>query len=116
MTNLEMQRAGEDAAASYLERKGMQVLVRNWRLKMGEIDIVAYDGEILVFVEVKARGRSDFIEPSLVVTYPKQKKLKRLAEAFVSFENPSFKGYRFDVVSVVADRGAPLVNHIPDAF
>lgn len=111
-----MKRVGEDAAASYLERMGMQVLARNWRLKMGEIDIVAYDGEILVFVEVKARARSDFIDPSLVVTYPKQKRLKRLAEAFITFEEPQFSGFRFDVVSVVTDREAPVVRHIPDAF
>ncbi|MGH2722043.1 MAG: YraN family protein, partial [Actinomycetota bacterium] len=53
--NRELQQAGEGAAARHLERRGLRILARNWRIRMGELDLVARDGGVLVFVEVKTR-------------------------------------------------------------
>ena len=106
---------GEDAAARFLETRGFEVLARNWRLKMGEIDIIAKEGSILVFVEVKTRRTADFVDPSVAVDFRKQRKLRRLAEAYIAIERPSFERCRFDVVSVVHD-GLTKLRHIPDAF
>ncbi len=115
MTREELKVEGEDAAQRFLEARGLKVLARNWRLKMGELDIVAMDGPTIVFVEVKTRKTASFMEPSGAVNWKKQQKLRRLAEAFMKFRNPTFESARFDVVSVVFDGRARIV-HIPDAF
>jgi putative endonuclease len=114
--HLVLKALGEDAAARYLERKGMNVVARNWRMKMGELDLVAVDGSTLVFVEVKARRGEPFIEPELAVGYDKQKRLRRVAEAYLAIERPFFKDCRFDVISVVAGVLEPKLRHIPNAF
>lgn len=82
---------------------------------MGELDIVAREGATLVFVEVKTRQSSGFMDPSAAVDWKKQRKLRRLAEAYITFEKPDFETCRFDVVSVVHD-GRPLIVHMPGAF
>lgn len=106
---------GEDSAARVLQRKGMRVLARNWRCRLGELDLVAMDGSTIVFVEVKCRTRDRLYDPALAVDHRKQIRLRRLAEAFLAVENPAFIDCRFDVVSVVA--ASPVrVRHLADAF
>jgi len=107
---------GEDTAAAFLANHGFRLIARNWRTRFGELDLVAMDGRTLVFVEVKARQRADFIDPALGVDYRKQVKLRRLATAFLAQMAPSFEGCRFDVVSVVAGEQPMRINHIIDAF
>lgn len=111
-----LQHLGEEAAASYLRRSGMRVLARNWRIKAGEIDIVAMDGRRLVFVEVKAREHDRFADPALAVGWDKQRRLRRLAEAYIAITSPDFEDCRFDVVSVIAAATGPKLRHIPAAF
>lgn len=115
MSREDLQITGEDAAAQFLAKRGLEVVVRNWRLKMGEIDIVAKEGSILVFVEVKTRRTADFVDPSVAVDFRKQQKLRRLAEAYIAIERPEFERCRFDVVAVVHD-GQSRLRYIPDAF
>lgn len=106
---------GEDAAAELLKAKGLKVIARNWRTRFGELDLVALDGTTLVFVEVKARQLADFVEPAQAVDRTKQRKIRRLAEAYLAFEHPQHEACRFDVVSVVA--GAPVrIRHLTNAF
>ncbi len=107
---------GEDAAARYLERRGYRVLHRNWRIRMGELDLVAMKDRTLVFVEVKARASTRFAEPESSVGRRKQQRLRRLGEAYLIFERPDFEYCRFDVVSVVADMREPRLRHIENAF
>lgn len=116
MERSELQTVGEDAAARYLKRRGFKVLERNWRLKLGELDIVAMDGETLVFVEVKTKQDPLFADPALSVDFRKQRKLRRLAEAYIAITKPDFVNCRFDVVSVVGGVTEPLLRHIPQAF
>lgn len=116
MGNRELQQAGEGAAARHLEGRGLRILARNWRIRMGELDLVARDGGVLVFVEVKTRVTGDFVDPALGVDHRKRRQLRRLAEAYLALERPRPGPCRFDVVSVVLGTGGPAVRHIVDAF
>lgn len=112
----DVQRAGEDAAAAFLRRRGMRILARNWRVRLGELDIVARHGRTLVFVEVKARRTDAFADPAVGVDHRKQQRLRRLAAAYLALERPAFADCRFDVVTVVLDARRPRVEHIVAAF
>lgn len=106
-------RRGEDAAASYLERVGMTIVERNWRGKSGEVDIVALDGTTLVLCEVKTRRSTSAGTPEESVTPAKQKRYRRLAEAYVQHADAAPVDVRFDVVSilVIAEDRALLRHH-----
>lgn len=106
---------GEDAAAGLLERKGMRILARNWRIRLGELDLVAMEGSTLVFVEVKCRVRDQLYDPALAVDHRKRLRLRRVAEAYLALEHPRYADCRFDVVSVVP--GSPVrIRHLVNAF
>jgi putative endonuclease len=116
MNNRALQQAGEQAAARHLERRGFRILARNWRIRMGELDLVAEEGSVLVFVEVKTRRSAGFVDPAAGVDFRKRCRLRRLAEAYLAIERPAAGPCRFDVVSVVLDRRHPTVQHISNAF
>ena len=104
---------GESAAAAYLERTGMQIVERNWRCQRGEIDIVALDGDALVLCEVKTRTTPAKGTPEEAVSPAKQRKLVRLAEAYITSAGVEPCTVRFDVVSirVLSDDRALLRHH-----
>lgn len=111
-------RFGEDVAARYLKDAGFTLLDRNWRCSDGEIDIIARDAGVLVFVEVKTRSTLAFGDPSEAVNYAKAARLRRLAMRWLDEHREGFwPELRFDVVSVVrlADSG-PSVQHMRGAF
>jgi putative endonuclease len=108
---------GEEIAVAYLRHKGYSIVERNYRRRFGEIDIIAKDGETVVFVEVKTRKSARFGSPFDAVDLHKQKKMSRVALAYLSscrlFDRPA----RFDVVAVFLRRGSsPEVEIIQDAF
>lgn len=106
---------GEAEAAEYLVRKGFRILQRNWRFLHLEIDLLAMDGDMLVVVEVKTRGRIDFGDPQSFVTRAKQKKLIRAANHYIT--ETDFNGEtRFDVMAVLKHGTTFEITHIPDAF
>lgn len=107
--------AAESFAASWLAGKGYRVLATNVTTRAGEIDIVAVDGETLVFVEVKARVRRDFGPAIAAVGLDKQRRVARAASAWLA-TNTWSGACRFDVVGL--DRGVDGwdVTHLPDAF
>lgn len=109
-------RRGEDLAVEWLERSGYVVLERNYRCSQGEIDIVAVDGETLVFCEVKTRRTSRWGQPSEAVHRAKQSRYRRLAASWIAERRPGSVQVRFDVVSVIVGARGPQVTHIPDAF
>ena len=116
-------RAAEDLVAARLASSGWELLERNARTRYGELDIVAFDGEALVFVEVKAgRMGSAFgpERPVLSVDWRKQLRIRRLATAWMG-ERRGIRRYaeiRFDAVGVTFDRGGRMldVEHIENAF
>ncbi len=92
-------RLGEDITAMYLQRAGFDILCRNYRTKGGETDIIAANGEFIVFVEVKTRDISAFERGEFAVTKQKQQRLIRCAEAYLR-SNPCELQPRFDVAVV----------------
>ena len=109
--------AGESAAARLLERRGFRVVETNVRCRLGEIDIVALDAGVIVFVEVKSNRGGRFGTPEEMVTPAKQRRLTRLASWYLQRRCWLGRPARFDVVAVDWDAGgAGVVRHFPDAF
>ncbi len=103
-------RKGERIACRFLLRQGFDVLARRYCGRSGELDIVAFDGEILVFVEVKTRDSSDFGEPWEFVDWQKQQILRRTAEEFIADHDLGEYAYRFDIVSVIGNEITLFLN------
>jgi putative endonuclease len=108
---------GESVAADVLTRRGYRIVERNCRSRWGELDVVAYDGETLVFVEVKARRAAQFGDPAYAVDRRKQARLVQLAERYLARRRLGEPPCRFDVV-LVDERPAraPQVEVITNAF
>jgi putative endonuclease len=108
---------GERVAALALIGAGMVVLDRNWRCASGELDIVARDGDTIVFCEVKTRRGAGFGTPVEAVGYAKVRRLRALASSWLA-AHPDVRGeVRFDVVSVWPQPAGPAtVEHLPGAF
>jgi len=101
-------RAGEDAAACHLEERGYKLLERNYRCRAGEIDIVALDGGVLCFVEVKARGIGAYGGGLEAVENRKQGRIRRAAQGYLARFGGRPPACRFDVVEVrLDDAGRP---------
>jgi putative endonuclease len=113
----ELVRKGEALAADFLEEAGMKVVERNWRCSQGEIDLVARDGDELVFVEVKTRSSLGYGHPLEAITVAKLARLRRLASAWC-VAHPGQKGLvRIDAVAVVAPMfGAVVDEHLKRVF
>ena len=95
----------EDQAAIFLKKKGYRILDRNVASKVGEVDIVAEDGETLVFVEVRSRTDPDQVHPAATVTKKKQRQIVRTAMAYCQHHKIRDTMIRFDVVAVLGPRG-----------
>lgn len=108
-------RRGEDMAASFLIGKGYQIIERNWRCPTGELDLVAQDHNILVFVEVRTRNGSRFGLAEESITPAKQARLVELAQLYVQEKDLTTSQWRIDVVAVRLGRGLPQINHIENA-
>ncbi len=107
-------RRGEEIVARYLEQEGFRIVERNWRAPSGELDIVAMDGETLVFVEVRTRMRADRIPSSEWFPLAKQRKLVALAERYLCDREPC--SCRFDAVGVTLSGIHPTITHYRAAF
>lgn len=110
-------RLGEDCAAKFLAAKGYKIVARNFRIRSAEIDIIAQIGNVLVFVEVKARSSVRHGLPVEAVNLRKQRKIIEAAGVFLQDENFCDCACRFDVVEVYL-RGelVEAINHIENAF
>jgi putative endonuclease len=107
---------GEAFAASYLKGLKYKIIQTNYRCRCGEIDIIARDGSVLVFVEVKARRDTSYGPPQLSVTPFKQRQISKAALTYLSQNKQLEVPARFDVIALVLRNGEPVVNHIKDAF
>ncbi|MBO4503774.1 MAG: YraN family protein [Bacteroidales bacterium] len=106
---------GEQLAAEYLSQKGYSILEQNWQIGHLEVDIIASNETMLVFVEVKTRKSNAFGEPEEFVGIAKQRNLIKAANIYSSKTNIT-KEVRFDIVSVILDEGISSIKHIEDAF
>ena len=114
--HLYLGKSGEEAACALLKKNGYKVLVRNYKNKLGEIDIIAYDKDTLCFIEVKSRRSDKFGLPQEAIFAPKQKKISKVALSFLKEKNLFDKKARFDVVSVIYSAGKPRLDLIKNAF
>lgn len=94
--------SGEDAAASWYEAKGYEVVARNWRCREGELDLVLRRARMIVFCEVKTRSSDRFGAPVEAVTHDKRRRLRALAARWLEQSSSSPREIRFDVASVLA--------------
>lgn len=110
-------RSGEDTVARYLQKKGYKILVQNYRCQLGEIDIIARDGDVLVFIEVKTRSGCTFGSPAAAVTPRKQRQISKAAQWYLTEERRFDTPARFDVVAVSSAPGTDhRIEHISNAF
>jgi len=108
---------GEELAARQLRSWGYRVLEHGWRCRLGEIDLIALDGPIVVIVEVKTRRGVGYGQPGEAVGPSKQRRLARLATAYLAARGWLERPCRFDVVEVLwPPDSAPVVDHTLDAF
>ncbi len=108
---------GEDLAAEHLVAGGMRILARGSRDRLGELDLVALDGQTVVFVEVKTRRTGDAGHPADAVDARKQRKLTLLAVSYLKRHGLLRQSSRFDVVAITwASDGEPKLEHLRGAF
>ncbi|MBQ0152190.1 MAG: YraN family protein, partial [Chryseobacterium sp.] len=109
-------KVAEDLAVDFLEKAGYKILVRNFRFRHAELDIIAQKDELVVVVEVKARNSDAFISPQEAVTKSKIKLIILATDHYLATFNPN-KEVRFDIISVQPDESGKLaIEHLPDAF
>jgi putative endonuclease len=109
-------KTGEELAIAELERRGYAVLARRYRTRHGEIDIVARDGETIVFVEVKARATAEFGTAAEAVTRRKQLQLASMAADYLARNRLTNVPCRFDVVAIDGIGETAVITVYPNAF
>ncbi|MCX7974190.1 MAG: YraN family protein, partial [Candidatus Aminicenantes bacterium] len=113
----ELGQRGEEIACQYLEKKGYKILVRGFRYRRVEIDLIARQGSSLVFIEVKTRRHNDFGYPEEAVNNLKMRNLKAAASAFLNQSKEKFKECRFDILSITYRTQKDYqIDHFEDAF
>ena len=112
MNRREIWTRGEVAAKRYLEEKGYRILDENYAGRMGEIDLIAKDGEVVVFLEVKARESTAFGYPIEAVTPQKVRKIALTAQQYLVQKRMLGASVRFDVIEVLYGE----INHVENAF
>lgn len=114
--NILLGKSGEEAAVNLLKEKGYKIIARNYKSKLGEIDIVAKDRDTLCFIEVKTRQNDSFGIPLESVAFRKQRQISKAALLFLKEKNLFQKKARFDVVSIINTQEKPRIELIKNAF
>lgn len=109
-------RDGERIAENYLAKKGYRLVERNYRCPLGELDLIALDRKVVVFIEVKTRVDDSFGPPLESVNPRKQKKMIGAAQYFISQHRLQNRDARFDVVGISFSGDEPVIEHIENAF
>jgi putative endonuclease len=111
-------RRGEDIAHRYLQRNGITIVARNYRMASGagEVDLVGWEDDQLVFVEVKCRQTDDYGAPDRAIGLQKRSSLIRAACEFARRADVPWENVRFDAVNVVFTTTPPSVTHFRDVF
>ena len=109
---------GEKIAVDFLKQNGFKIIKQNFYSRFGEIDIIASDKLDLVFIEVKTRRNNLCGHPAESVNFTKQKKIKKTALEFISFQNINITSanFRFDIIEIIFNKKKFNINHIKNAF
>jgi len=116
MTDLELGIKGEKQAEEFLKKQGYKIITKNFRTPFGQIDIIASEKNTLCFVEVKTRRNFSFGLPQEAVSSIKQKKILKVALAYLKENGLLNRRVRFDVVSILCDKNSYKINLIRGAF
>ena len=117
MNTIKVGDLGEQAAVDYLCKDGYDILERKYRLKIGEIDIIAKKDNTIVFIEVKTRSNTSYGFPAEAVTYRKQQKIIKTAQYYLQQINQSNACCRLDVIEIfLSHLNVIKYNHIMNAF
>lgn len=116
--NKDIGNLGEDLSCKYLRTNNYIIMKRNFRCKIGEIDIIARNGDYIVFVEVKSRFNYDYGTPAEAVNLHKQRKICKTAEVYIMQNNLYKVSYRFDVIEILfqLELNTYSLKLIKDAF
>ena len=106
----------ESIAAKYLKKNKYKIITENYRTRLGEIDIIAKDGDTLAFIEVKSRRSDQFGSPKWAVTLQKQRKISMVALQYLKATKQPHRRARFDVVSICFTGNKPEIELIKNAF
>lgn len=113
----ELGKLGEEIASCYLQKKKFRLVEKGFNLYRGEIDLIAYENETLVFVEVKTRGPGTLGLPEEAVNSGKQRQIRKIAEGYLAKNGLDDVECRFDVISILFDeKGDHAITHYKDAF
>ena len=103
---------GEDIAEKYLKKKGYLIMERNFRCRLGEIDIIALDGKTLVFIEVKTRMSQKYGLPCEAINHEKLRHIERTAAYYMMLKPADHQEARLDAVEILKCEGKYYINHI----
>lgn len=106
---------GEALAKSYLKKDGYTIVECNYTFQKGEVDIIAFKDDYIVFVEVKTRQSKELLSPQKSVTRRKQKMIIKTAHQYI-IENEIAREARFDIIGIVLNQYTKEIDHIPNAF
>jgi putative endonuclease len=116
MRRIRTGKQGEDIAVAHLRKTGYQIVAQNYRCLYGEVDIIARDGDTIVFIEVKSRKSETFGQPQEAVGLEKQKKLSRISLHYLQQKRLESCNARFDVIAVKMLPGGTRIDLIQNAF
>ena len=116
--NLKQQlgKSGEEFAVGLLKQNGYKIIARNYKTKLGEIDIIASDKDTICFIEVKLRSSDRFGTPQEAVLAKKQRQISRASLLYLKDNDLLNKKARFDVVAIIYSKSKPILNLIKNAF
>ncbi len=115
-THLSIGQQGENHARTFLRAQGFTILDNNWRCPLGELDIIAEQDELLVFVEVKTRHTTDAGDALALVTPRKRERLLRAIYHYLESKALESRQWRVDVIAVTLTRGQVTIHHVEDAL
>jgi putative endonuclease len=107
---------GEDFARAYLVHQGLAIIETNFVFGREEVDIIAREGEYLVFCEVKLRKTDTYGAPEYAMTAKKQQSIRRVARGYLALNRITDQAVRFDVVAIETSYGRPVIRHLRNAF
>lgn len=116
MNNKKLGAVGENSAADFLIKNKYKIIKRNYKIKCGEIDIIASSKEYIVFIEVKTRTGIKYGLPCQSVNLKKQNVIGRVATVYIAQNNLGNQNCRFDIIEVLIEGSKTSINHIKDAF
>jgi putative endonuclease len=109
---------GESLAATFLEKKGYTILERNWRTPYGEIDLIAQEEDVIVFVEVKTRASRTLGPPEISITPRKEEHMRSAAEYYIQQHSELMTDWRIDAVTIQLhkDNSPLLIDHFENVI